>query len=215
MRPRIQERQLFAFGRREGQRQLRPEQRRAGIGELGVIAGRAHFGAQPKHPVHRAMRRRIAKEAGARILQRHIGICLWPCHRQRIAGAIGDPHRQGAQPGARLCRQPFDHIAVIAAARQRIGGREGPRQRQRQPAVIVAADLRHQPQRPADLGAGPAQLAGSEQHPAGIARQPQLGGPQLPAGRRQDQIVCPGGACRQGCHGQGCLNVTDAQGSCL
>ena len=88
----------------------------------------------------------IAEQAGARIIQADAGIDLGPAHRQAIARAIGDADLDLAQAGARAARQPLDHIAVIAAARQGIGRGEGAAQSQRQAAIIVAPQFRHQPQ---------------------------------------------------------------------
>ena len=84
------------------------------------------------------MRGGIAEEAGARIVQTDPRIHFRTRYRQPVTGAVGDANVDPAQAGARRRRQPLDRIAVIAAARQGIGRREGAVQSKRQAAVIVA-----------------------------------------------------------------------------
>ena len=127
----MQKGQDLALVGREGQRQLHAEQRRADIGELGVIGRRAHFGAQREHVGEGVAGGGIAEECGLRIVQRHLGIHLGAGHRQVIAGAIGLADLHPAQPGARLAIGLLEDIAAIAAARQGIAGGEGGVQPQR------------------------------------------------------------------------------------
>ena len=155
-----QERKLLAFGRREGQRKLRPEQRRASVDELGIVAGRADLGAQREQRPHGPARAGIAMKAGARIVQADGGINLGAASRQRCARAVADADLQRAQTGAGRGAQPFDHIAIVTPARQGIGGRECAVQRQAQPAVIVAPKLGHEQKGAAGLRPAPAGLVG-------------------------------------------------------
>jgi hypothetical protein len=46
-------------------------------------------------------------------------------HRQAVTGAIGIAGLDFAKPGTGAARQTLDRVAVIAAARQGIGGGEG------------------------------------------------------------------------------------------